>query len=290
MQEERGPHRERGAMQEERGTACDIKALVPLLEMRNRIGFVYGSEEIAMLFYALIRREQPRNILELGTGLGVTAFWMAQALKEIGAGHLWTIDDGSHWQDRAKFEAAITPLVDVEPFDALDPAGLDLPGFINAAAVLLGVSEQMTFTQGHVDITKEEQFTADKYPCLAEPLDFVFLDISRTPDDILDTLHVLLPHLADSASIFIDSASTSLSSYLFLEKLIDQLNHSKVPRRFLLGQSPERRRALVDLVAQRRFTLVHLVERLKRAQNSTAWIKVEPNDYVPHPQTLMKWV
>ena len=44
----------------------------------------------------------------------------------------------------------------------------------------------------------------------------------------------------------------------------------------------------MDLVAIRRFTLMHLVERRARKQNSTAWIKVEPVDYVPHPMTLMK--
>ena len=103
-------------MQEEFSPPCDIAALVPLLELRNRIGRVYGSEDIAMLLYSLVRRERPANILELGTGLGVSAFWMAQAAKENGHGHVWTLDDGSHWTEAAKFQAAVEPLTQVEPF------------------------------------------------------------------------------------------------------------------------------------------------------------------------------
>ncbi len=62
-----------------------------------------------------------------------------------------------------------------------------------------------------------------------------------------------------------------------------------MPRRFLLGQSESTRRRIRDLVAERRFRLMHLIERKSRPQNSTAWLKIEPNDYLPHPQTLMKW-
>ena len=51
-----------------------------------------------------------------------------------------------------------------------------------------------------------------------------------------------------------------------------------------------RRQQAIDLVAQRKFSIMHLVEKLKRAQNSMAWIRVEPNDYMPHLQALMKWV
>ena len=39
----------------------------------------------------------------------------------------------------------------------------------------------------------------------------VFHDITRSPDDVLDLFYLFLPHLAESASIFIDSVSTSLT-------------------------------------------------------------------------------
>lgn len=278
------------AKQEERGKPFDIAALTPLYELCNRIGHVYGSEDLAPLFYSLIRRERPVNLVELGTGLGVTALWMAQAIKDNGAGKLWTLDDGSHWQNGEQLRLALGPLLAAAPFDCLDPDTLTYPNFIRNTIDLLGLGEQVTFLRQRVDFAKEEDFTAENYGFLAQPIDFLFLDIARAPDDILDTLHIFLPHMADSASIFIDSASTSLTSYLFLEQLMDQLAHAKVPRRFLLARSPERRQALCNVVTQRRFTLMHLIERAQRAQNSTAWIRIEPNDYVPHPQTLMKWV
>lgn len=277
-------------MQEEFSPPCDIAALVPLLELRNRIGRVYGSEDIAMLLYTLVRRERPASILELGTGLGVSALWMGQAARENGHGQVWTLDDGSHWTEAAKLQAAIAPLAEVDPFAAMDFPSLDFPLFVACMIDLLELRRQVTFQKAHLDFAKEAAFTAETYPFLAKPIDLVFADIKRTPDEILDTLTALLPHLSEASSIFFDSASTSLTSYLFLEKLVEQLNNGKVPRRFLAGPSPRRRQALIELVARRKFTLVHLIERVKRPQNSTAWLKIEPIDYMPHPQALMKWV
>ncbi len=267
----------------------DIAALVPLLELRNRIGGIYGSEDICMLLYCLIRRERPKNVVEIGAGLGVSAFWMAQAMKENGQGCIWTLDDGSHWEDRKELHRALAPLAGVAPFDALDMAQLDYPLYFNACTELLGLQDHLTFLDAHLDLTDEAGFTEEKFPFLAQPIDFLSHDITRGPDDILDLLYLFLPRLSESASVFIDSASTSLTGYLVLERLVDQLNQSKVPRRFLLGQSERTRRQLCDLVANRRFRLMHLIERKSRPQNSTAWLKIEPNDYLPHPPTLMKW-
>ncbi len=267
----------------------DISALVPLLELRNRIGGIYGSEDICMLLYSLIRRERPENVVEIGAGLGVSAFWMAQAMKENGHGHIWTLDDGSHWEDRKELHSALAPLAGVAPFDALDLGQLDYALYFNACTELLGLQDHLTFLGTHLDLTDEAGFTEEKFPFLAEPIDFLFHDITRGPDDILDLLYLFLPRLSESASVFIDSASTSLTGYLVLERLVDQLNQSKVPRRFLLGQSEPIRRKLCDLVINRRFRLMHLIERKSRPQNSTAWLKIEPNDYLPHPPTLMKW-
>ncbi|MFQ5467158.1 MAG: hypothetical protein ACE5DS_03375, partial [Kiloniellaceae bacterium] len=102
---------------------------------------------------------------------------------------------------------------------------------------------------GHLDMTDEAAFTAERYPFLKQLVDFVFHDITRAPDDVLDLLFLMLPYVSETASIFIDSVSTSLTGYLFLEKLIGQLNSGKVPRRFLLGKSEDNRRTLIDLVA-----------------------------------------
>jgi hypothetical protein len=275
---------------EEQGRPADVAAMVALTELRNRIGPVYGSDTISLLLYTLIRRERPRNVVELGTGLGVSAFSMAQALKENGAGRLTTIDDGSHWQDRAKLKAALAPLQGVPPFDRQDLGALAYGQAIGAMAAALGLGGQLTFIETRLDLGPQGSFSADRFPFLAEPIDLVFLDIFRTPEHILDTLFHVLPVAAPCLSLFIDSASTSAVSYLFLETLVDQLNRGKVPWRFMANAAPERRRFFIDLIAARRFTLVHLVERLRRAQNSTAWLKIEPVDPMPHPPTAMRWV
>ena len=277
-----------GGMKQEPVRPRDPQTFLPLIELGNRLGFIYGSEDIAMLLYCLVRRERPINILELGTGLGVSAFWMAQALKENGGGQIWTIDDGSHWQNVTELRRAVAPLMDLAPFDALDLDSLDYPTFVQNAIAVLGFNEQCQFLHESIDLTNDDEMSSRGYGFLQQPIDLVFADFLRGPDDILDILYILLPHLAETASLFIDSVSTSLSGYLFMEKLVDQLNHSKVPRRFLMGPSEERARQLSDLVARRKFTLMHLVEKKARDQNSTAWLKIEPNDYVPHPMTLMK--
>lgn len=275
---------------EERSKPIQVEGLVPLLELSNRIGHVYGSEDIGLLFYSLIRREKPMNLVEVGTGLGVTALWMGQAVKENGGGKVWTLDDASQWQNPEQIKVAVAPLLEVPPFDAFDLSDMDYAAFVQNCIHLLGLTKEVSFLQKTLDPKQEAAFTPDNYVFLQRPIDFLFLDVNRTPEDILNSLTLFLPHMAESASIFIDSASTSLTGYLFLEQLVEQLNRGKVPRRFTMAAAPERRQALSELVATRRFTLMHLVERVARAQNSTAWLRIEPNDYIPHPQTLMKWV
>lgn len=275
-------------MDQEREAPKDPGALLPLIELGNRVGFIYGSEDISMLLYILIRREMPQNVVELGTGLGVSTFWMGQALKENGKGRISTFDDGSHWQDSSEITSTIESLREIAPFSDLPEATLDYVSYIEATRSLLGQDEIVTFYKECVDLANRREFLAKQYPFMSQAIDFVFADIQRGPDDILDVFSVFLPRLAESASIFIDSASTSLTGYLFLEKLIEQLNNGKVPRHFLMNKTPQERRMMVDVIQLRRFTLVHLVERKGRDQNSTAWIKIEPIDYVPHPMTLMK--
>lgn len=273
---------------QDKDTPKDIDALVPLLALSNLLGPIYGSEDISMFLYTLIRRERPRNIVELGTGIGVSTFWMAQALKELGDGQVWTVDDGSDWQEEGRLQQAIAIIRERPPFDALPEGELDYPGFIIETAKLLKLSERVNFANERIDLTDEDILTKRGYPFLKEPVDLVFADLRHGPQAILNVFFHFLPHLSESGSIFIDSASSSLSSFLFLEKFIAQLNQSKVPRRFLMTQQPRHSRVLMDLVAIRRFTLLHLIERRARRQNSTAWIKVEPVDYLPHPMTFMK--
>ncbi len=275
---------------EEHSPPSDLDALLPLMQMRNQVGYLYGSEDISILFYALIRREKPQNLIELGTGVGVTAFWMAQACKENGGGKVWTIDDGSQWIDADRFRAAMAPLRTIRPFKQIDFDNVTYEHFVQRSIELLGLSDHLAFLPVHLELEQGLKLDSLDFPFSQTAWDFIFLDISRKPDHILDVLRQFLPRMGNSASIFIDSASTSAVSFLFLENLVNQLNAGKVPRQFLQEMDPQWRRQLFEIVASRRFTLIHLVERLRRSQNSTAWLKIEPIDYIPHPDTLMKWV
>jgi hypothetical protein len=277
-------------MPQEQTAPMDPAAMLALTELRNRVGGVYGSETISLFFYTLIRRQRPRNVVELGTGLGVTAFSMAQAVKENGMGKVWTVDDGSHWNEPGKLAGTLASLTGIAPFDKLGLTSLNHAEYLSDAAHALGLADHLTFIDAHLELGPDTPFSPDRWPFMAEPIDLVFLDVVRTPDHILDTLFHVMPASAPTLDFFIDSASTSTVGYLFLETLVERLNRGKVPWRMLQRAQPQRRRQLIDLVAMRRFTLVHLVERVNRAQNSTAWLRMEPADHMPHPPTAMKWV
>ena len=282
------PVERRAILQQKNPNPKDGPALMTLVELANRLGFVYGSDDISMLLYTLIRREQPRNILELGTGLGVSCYWMAQAVKENGAGRVWTVDDGSDWTDRDHLHRAVAMITDLPALARVNPRPADYGSFVTDVLEALALRDQVGFLNEPLQLTAPAEFMERGYPFMKQPIELLFADIANGPDQILDLLFLFSPHLAEAASIFIDSASTSQTGYLFLEQLIDQLNAGKVPRRFMAAQPPQRRRALMDFVALRRFTLVHLTERKTRRQNATAWIKVEPIDHRPHPLTQMR--
>jgi hypothetical protein len=87
-------------------------------------------------------------------------------------------------------------------------------------------------------------------------------------------------------SVFIDGASTHLPSRRLLDRLVSQLNRAHVPGYLTDGMPPTRRRRLEALVTTSRVTLVHLVEQKRHAQNSTAWLQMEPADRWLKPSSL----
>jgi len=59
--------------------------------------------EEAEFLYALVRATKPRNVLELGTGLGVTARFIAEALKTVdGEAHLLTVEPVAEFAEQAR--------------------------------------------------------------------------------------------------------------------------------------------------------------------------------------------
>lgn len=277
-----------------------------LTEWTEIFGEAYGTEDQALLFYSLTKMQSPLNMLELGTGFGVTAYWMAQAMKENGGGHVWSVDNGAHWALMLEkgVPARLAPLIEclrahrrfgeiVFPKSATTPVA-DYWKVLDESAQVMGLQSHVTFLKGSFLTGDSIEVSAKAYPfletALAEPIDILFADVEHSIESVLVNFSQFLPFMSDSASIFIDSASTWLPSYLTLEQTIQQLNNGKLPAIFLSGANSEKKARLLELVATRRFTLIPLVERKKRGQNGLAWIKIDPINIVPYPFTTMRGV
>lgn len=96
-----------GARRYDDGSGC-----VPL-----KYGEAGAAEvETGIFLYGLVRRAQPRVIVETGTNRGWSSACMALALKDNGAGHLWTCDineyEGEKYElwERLDLTSWITPV------------------------------------------------------------------------------------------------------------------------------------------------------------------------------------
>ena len=254
-------------------------------------GPVYGTESRSLFFYGLFRMIRPKRVLELGTGLGASAFLIAQAMEENGLGHLWSVDNGEQWSwashqnlpERFGAEPVFSDLKAMQPS----------PLVLDEVARILGLKHRVTLLNGEVGLVDTEPVDAERYPFLKEallaPLDVIFADINARPESCLLTLRKYLPLMSDAGSIFFDSASTSLQSYLTLEATVDQLNRGKLPAFMLAGTTRAERARLFELVATRRFSVTHLTEPSTASQqNSMAWFRFEPVNIVPYPLAGMR--
>jgi hypothetical protein len=257
-----------------------------LLRFRDAVGEIHGSEDLCMLLYSLVKREKPKIVLELGTGLGVTAAWIGRALVENGGGRLWTFDDG-RFQD-SFLPQALACLEELPEFRDAGVAGDDLAGYLYKLLRLTGVAEQVTYMDRAIDLTEGVDDLMPSEVRAGQGIDMLFSDFAHGPGDILDLLALALPYMSEYSSIFIDSASTYLLSYFMLEQVIDQLNAGKLPHRFGQGRTSDERQRLLQLIAERRFQLVHLFEDKDRAQNSTTWLRLDPVQWSPPPTARVR--
>lgn len=235
-----------------------------LKRFTDRIGPLFGTEDFCLFLYSLVKMHRPATILEIGTGCGAAALWLAQAVQENGAGHVWTIDDGSEWS--LLLQAPACPLLPEE-------RKATHAEFFKHALDRFGLASQVTFLQRKVP----------PFPKIDGKIDLLFSDFLHGPNMILSLLGYFLPRMARASSVLIDSASTAFPSYALLEILVAQFNDGKVPQTLLEMTHEDDRTTVADFVRSSRFTLVHLTEAKNRRQNSTAWIKIEPVDLRPHP-------
>jgi hypothetical protein len=255
-----------------------------LLAIRDQLGPVYGSEDLCMLLYNMVRREQPQVVVELGTGLGVTTAWIASALKEIGAGCIYTFDNGSHFED-----ASVKTFLSQLTGNLHDLARLSETGSYEACMAWIfhrvDVTDRIKLVKSDIDFSAQavETFTQ------GQKIDLLFSDFNHAPKTIIPLLGGYLAHMNTTSSMYIDSASTYLPSYWMLEKLVQMLNAKRIPATLRHGLSNEQSAALHNLVDQCSFQLVHLAEKAPRSQNSTAWIRISPDDLFPAHATHVRF-
>jgi hypothetical protein len=259
--------------------ASTVDERAELLRLTDVIGEVYGTEDFGLFLYSLVRMQAPETIVELGTGLGTSALWMALAAKRNGLGHVWTIDDLTLSDGYARILAENSARLAGTVWERVaGSTGLECLVKIRE---ILGLDQQLTFVAQRMELDEPTHF--DRY-AFGEPIDLLFSDFSHGPHAIVSILGHFLPKMAAASSVFIDGASTAWPSYLLLEHLVEQLNRGTIPA--LLQD-----RCAVDLTSvmrNRRIVLVHLTERKARVQNSTAWLKIEPVDLQPHPATTVR--
>lgn len=253
-----------------------------LSSLRFELGPAYGSEDLCVLLYAIVRSRQYRRIVELGSGLGVTTAWIAKALAERSSGTIWTIDDGrdfGHYDLELLegFSSQLTPLSGVTTHQE----------FLERVFQLAGVDEHVDARCASLDLADPVSVSDLISPFREESIDMVFSDFAHGPDNIFDVLSVFLPLLARHSSIFFDSASTHLPAYLALEKTVDQMNRNKVPDGLQSRTCEKQKAEIRDIIATTDFQLVHLIEAQERRQNSTAWIRIMPVDYYPGAAAFM---
>jgi len=251
-----------------------------LLRLTDFIGPVFGTEDFCLLLYSLVRSHGPRTIVELGTGLGTSAFWMALAAKRNGFGHVWTVDD------LTLFERHSTVLSEISSY--LRNEGMATtnivtgPQYFEEMTKLLEIEQFISFIHERIDLSESGHF--DQFPFSGELIDLLFSDFKHGPAEILSILGHFLPRMSPAASIFIDSAPTAWPSFLLLEQLISHLNKGCVPEALQARCSVD----LGEVMRNRNIRLVHLTEWKERDQNSAAWLKLEPIDLFPQPRAHMR--
>lgn len=247
--------------------------------LREVLGRIHGSDEICLLLYSMVKRDKPRVIVELGTGLGVTSAWMAAALRENQVGRLYTYDNGDHYKQDgvqafiAKMDgplAALAALANKASFGE----------FIGTLLDLGQVAGEVDFNEAWIE---RERVLGD---IEGQPIDMVFSDFNHSPEAIQHIIGGFLPSMATTSSLFIDSAPTHLPSFHALTNLVGILQSGRIPQSIRQTMGTTELERATELVSTSRFTLQHLVENSNRAQNSTAWLRIEPIDTLPPVSTF----
>lgn len=239
-------------------------SLDALKKVTDTIGHIYGTDDFPIYVYSLIKMQKLETLVEYGTGLGATALWCGQALKENGHGKIYTIDNGYDWP------ANIT-----RP-ELARYKELEYKDYIKGAIDDFGLAPYIDFYKEIIDVNK-------KYTDKA--LDLVFSDYNHTPDNVLRSLTALIPRMAENSYIFIDGASCFLPTYWMLKELISMLNAGKIPK--AMREESENTKALIAKIRTSTFSITDIIEAKNRKQNNTLCLSIRPIDIFPYDRSFM---
>jgi predicted O-methyltransferase YrrM len=237
---------------------------------------LFGTENFCHFLYSLVRMDRPSVVVELGCGGAATALMVAQALLENGHGQLWTIDNGSDWTNELVRETCLNAL------GAAD-GKMAYAEFISTLLDRFGLSGRMSL----VEMTLNGADFFDP----GQKIDMLFSDATPShAEGCLALLKYYLPRVNTYSSIFIDRAGTINHAWLLLRYVVDRLQTGKIPLHLTDGCTAMEQRALEQLVKTCEFQLINLTETMhlkkNKMQNSRAWIKIQPHDYIPHNDVL----
>lgn len=234
-------------------------------KLTDKIGKIYGTEDFAIYLYSIVKMTKPTTVVELGTGLGTTALWTALALEENEKGWLYTVDDGSEWDDLVKAKESFKEYFHPNYHD-----------------YIVNLIQHFGFTNTTFINEKINAGNLNK-------IDILFSDYQHSPHAVISCLANYLGRMAENSHIFIDSASTYYPSYLVLEQLIKMLNQKNIPQTLLEMVPITQIDKFKERVEKSNFQLTHLIENKDRAQNSTACIKITPKDIFPQPRVGIRF-
>jgi hypothetical protein len=253
-----------------------------LIALTDFVGPAYNTDAFCMFLYSLVRLHAPRNVVELGAGLGASAFWMALAAKHNGKGRVWTVD---HLELFKRDKTLLTQIARHLGTSWGTPYAFSTPiEYFEGVKNALGIDAELTILDRAMDLDDPRHF--DEYPFAAEPIDLLFSDFEHGPGAIVRLLAQFLPKMSPASSILIDSASTNSHSYLMLEQIVGLLNSGRVPASLQAHASLDLREAIRD----RQIQLIHLTRTGAAHQNSSAWIKIQPVDTMPYPAAIMRGI
>lgn len=116
---------------------------------------------VGQLLNSLIRVLEPETVLEIGSSVGYSALWMAEALQKNGHGHLWTVESHAERFQRAQaniaesgLEAWITQIKHHAPEVFFDPA-VSLPETVDLAFLDATKKQHQSFYEALLPRMKE---------------------------------------------------------------------------------------------------------------------------------------